>query len=61
MHIESCKANAMSDEMKQNITAFLSEQKQYLNQYGVDTISFGQQFSLTKASLGRKIGAYLKP
>ena len=28
MHIESYKANAISDEMKHNITAFLSDQKQ---------------------------------
>ena len=47
----------MSDEMKHNITAFLSEQKQYFNQHGVDTISFGQQLSLTKASLSRKTGS----
>ena len=57
MHIESYKANAMSDEMKHNITAFISEQKQYFNQHGVDTISFDQQLSLTKASLGRKTGS----
>ena len=42
MYIESYKANAISDEMKHNITAFLSDQKQYFNQHGIDTISFGQ-------------------